>query len=75
MRVKYACLAVTLALGELAAPLAAEAQPARVFRIGILATVSPSDPAGARLWEAFFQGLGELGYVEGQNIAVERRFS
>ena len=75
MRAKCACLAVALALGLLGAPLAAEAQPGKVFRIGILATVSPGDPAGARLWEAFFQGLRELGYVEGQNIAVERRFS
>ena len=61
--------------GLLAAPLAAEAQPGKVFRIGILGTSPLTDPAAAHLWGVFFQRLRELGYVEGQNLAIERRFS
>ena len=57
-------------LGLLAAPLAAEAQqPARVPRIGYLESGSPGTP----LVEAFRQGLRDLGWIEGQNIAVEVR--
>ena len=65
----------TLAGGLLAAPLAAEAQPGKVFRIGILGTSPPTDPAAVHLWGVFFQRLRELGYVEGQNLTIERRFS
>ena len=65
----------TLAGGLLAAPLAVEAQPGEVFRIGVLGTSPPTDPAAVRLWGVFFQRLRELGYVEGQNLIVERRFS
>ena len=56
------------------APLAIEAQPAgKVHRMGYLAS---SSPASARhLLEAFRQGLGELGWVEGQNLAIEYRFA
>src|SRR5262249_14578296 len=28
----------------------------------------PNSPGGRRAWEGFFQGMQELGYVEGQNI-------
>ena len=56
----------------LAAPLAAEAQKAgKVWRIGYLRRPSPI-PADL---EAFRQGLRELGYVEGQNIAIEQRYA
>ena len=56
-------------------PPTAEAQQlAKVFRIGILGTYPPTSPAFAPLWDAFIQGLRELGYVEGQNIVIERRF-
>jgi putative ABC transport system substrate-binding protein len=68
----------SLTFGLLAAPLAAEAQEqkaGKVFRLGILGTSLPTDPAAARLWGVFFQRLRELGYVEGQNLTVERRFS
>jgi putative ABC transport system substrate-binding protein len=66
----------TLAGGLLAAPLAAEAQQAsKVWRIGILGNVPLTDPEGANLWGAFVQGLRELGYVEDQNITIERRSS
>jgi putative tryptophan/tyrosine transport system substrate-binding protein len=55
----------------LAVPHAAEAQPAgKVSRIGILAT---ANPRSVSLWIAFEQRLRELGYVEGQNIAIEFR--
>src|SRR4029453_7165041 len=58
----------------LAAPLAAEAQPAgRVPRIGFLGTRSPSDTSP--YLDAFRQGLRELGRVEGQNIVIDYRFS
>jgi len=69
-------LIAALALGLLAAPPAAHAQqPVRVPRVGYLSPNSPSDPARQRRLEAFRQGLRELGYVEGQNIAVEPRWA
>ena len=69
-------LALVFTLVLLAAPLAVEAQqPAKVFRIGYLGNVPPTDPAVSRLWDAFLQGLRELGYVEGQNIVIERRYA
>jgi putative ABC transport system substrate-binding protein len=53
---------------------AAEAQQTKkVPRIGFLSTNSPSD-ISARV-EGFRQGLREIGYVEGQNIAVEYRWA
>ncbi len=73
MRLRTIGLIVTLALGILSAPLAADAQrPGRVYRIGVLLP-------GAALSEAERQrsplraGLRELGYVEGENIAFEVR--
>jgi putative tryptophan/tyrosine transport system substrate-binding protein len=69
---RRAFVAGTLAL--LAAPLAAGAQPARkVPRIGFLAVGSRE--GRAFLIEGFRQGLRERGYVEGQNIVIEYRFS
>jgi putative tryptophan/tyrosine transport system substrate-binding protein len=60
---------VTLALSLLVASHAAQAQPpAKVARIGYLAQT-----ARAPLVEAFQQGLRELGYREGQNLAIEIR--
>jgi putative ABC transport system substrate-binding protein len=58
----------TLAGGLLAAPLAANAQPARtVHRIGLLLT----SPDGET---SFLEALRDLGYVEGQNVFIERRY-
>jgi putative ABC transport system substrate-binding protein len=70
MMIMHAALAAALVLGLLAAPLAARAQqpPAKTARIGLLFFV-PTPP----LDEAFRQGLRELGYIEGQNIAIEYR--
>ena len=64
----------TLAGGLVAAPLAAEAQPAsKVYRIGFLGLSSPAGYA-ANL-RAFRQGLRDLGYEEGKNISIEYRWA
>jgi len=64
-------LAVMLTVSFIVAPLAAGAQQrAKVPRIGILS----SDAASTRE-EAFRQGLRDLGYVEGQNVAIESRYA
>jgi len=64
-----------MAGGLLAAPRAAEAQPAgKVYRIGLLEYSTP-DPARQALWTAFRQRMRELGYVEGQNVTFEPRWA
>src|SRR5262245_21006651 len=64
-------LAVGLALSLTMTPLCAQTQP--VHRIGYL-DGAPRRTNTARI-EAFRQGLRELGYVEGQNLAIEWRFA
>ena len=64
---------LTALVVALPAPLAAHAQPAGTWRIGYLETSSPST-ARLQLLEAFRQGLRDLGYLEGKNIAFESRF-
>lgn len=64
------CL-VTLILSLLAVPLAAAQQPTTVPRVGYLVSRSGPGPHD----QAFQQGLRELGYVEGQNIVIERRWA
>jgi putative ABC transport system substrate-binding protein len=62
-------------LGALAAPFVVEAQPpAKVHRIGLLGGSPPNSPEASHLWGAFFQGLRDLGYVEGQNVVIEGRW-
>jgi putative ABC transport system substrate-binding protein len=58
----------------LAAPLAAEAQPARkVYKIGYLASTLSSADLGAK--SPFRQGLHDLGYVEGRDFVMEYRWA
>ena len=60
-----------LAGGLVAAPFAADAQPAaRIPRIGVL----EGNPSSKSL-VAFKQGLQERGYVEGKNVAIEYRWA
>jgi len=51
--------------------LAEAQQAAKVHKIGVLWSVSPS--SSSPRMEVFRQGLRELGYVEGQNLAIEQR--
>jgi putative tryptophan/tyrosine transport system substrate-binding protein len=61
-------------LALLAAPRAAEAQPAeRTARVGILA--SSSEEAFASSVAVFRQALHELGWVKGRNLALEVRYA
>jgi putative ABC transport system substrate-binding protein len=68
---------VTLTLGLLAAPLLAVAQPAGPMRrIGMLRVAATSGVTSVdfeRNFEAFRQGLRDLGWVEGQNLTIEYR--
>ena len=62
---------ITLLGGAAAWPLVARAQQTRkVARIGYLSIRSPISAD-----DAFFQGLHELGWIEGQNMIIDRRFS
>jgi putative tryptophan/tyrosine transport system substrate-binding protein len=60
----------TLAGGLLAAPLAAEAQSARKIPRLCFLTFDPGTPQSSR-FNPFFQGLRELGYVDGQTVAID----
>jgi putative ABC transport system substrate-binding protein len=72
MLILRAALTVVLALGLVAAPLAARGQHVgKVYRIGILETI-PAARNAANL-DALRKGLRDLGYVEGRNLIIEYR--
>ena len=61
-----------------ALPAVRAQQAAKVYRVGLVANAAPvselagPDPAGLT-FRAFVHGLRALGYVEGQNLVLERR--
>jgi len=60
----------------LAAPLGVDGQQAgQTPRVGYISPGSSSDAVRLRRFEAFRQGLRELGYVDGQNIVLEPRWA
>ncbi len=64
---------IALIGGAAAWPLVASAQQAAVPVIGLLVSRGADDDP--YLLTAFRQGLKDVGYVEGQNVATEYRFA
>jgi putative tryptophan/tyrosine transport system substrate-binding protein len=52
-------------------PFVARGQTAKIYRLGYL-SAGTHNP---RLYDFFQRGLKELGWIEGQNIAIERRYA
>jgi hypothetical protein len=61
--------------GALTAPRTLDAQQKAMPVIGVLGATTPQIPGVAANLAAFRQGLGETGYVEGKNVAIEYRWA
>ena len=69
-------LLIALGAGAIAAPLESFAQQPAVRRIGFLAARSRSSSSKPDVYyDAFVQGMRDLGYVEGKNLVIEWRFA
>ncbi len=67
---------ITLLGGAVVLPLAARAQQlGGVRRIGVLLPGNRATAARNPRMQAFYKALQELGWVEGQNVAFERRWA
>jgi putative ABC transport system substrate-binding protein len=65
---------LTLLGGAAAAwPLAARAQQPR--RVGVLMGSAATDPTGQAYLATFMQGMRKLGWIDGQNLQIEVRWS
>src|SRR5262245_43410959 len=65
-------LAVAVALSLVLGTIAGEAQQVKVYRVGVMFQGSPPAP-GTQL--ALTTALRDLGYIEGRNIVIDRRWA
>lgn len=68
-------VAVALALLVFAAPYCGEAQPGRIARVGLLSDESPARTAEYVSSDTLWAALRDLGWKEGHNVSVDRRYS
>src|SRR5436190_16811413 len=69
---RNAILVFAVAVTSVTAALAQSAP--KTYRVGVLSTSTPSATwRSAPQWRALIDGLQQLGYVEGQNLAIEFR--
>src|SRR5262245_16728976 len=67
---------ITLLGGATCWPLVARAQQGeRVRRVGVLMNSAATDAAWHSYLTAFVQGLHQLGWIEGQNLRIDTRWS
>ena len=66
---------IAVALGLLLTPLAAEAQRAKVPRVGVLSPGNPPPADPIRQREAFEGGLRDLGWMPGTDVVIEYRYA
>ena len=59
----------------MAAALPVAAQNQRIARLGVLGNLPPSDPREAAGWRSLIEQLKQLGWEEGRNLVIERRFA
>src|SRR6266446_900004 len=74
---RHTAVCVALAFGIVATSLPADAQQTgKIVRLGWLVNGSSTGtPADWAQRNAFLNKLRELGYVEGQNLVIERRYA
>src|SRR5436190_9381884 len=66
---------IALLGGAVALPFAGAAQQKPMPVIGVLAGTPPEVRGVQRNLAAFREGLGEMGFVEGQNVVIEYRWA
>ena len=64
-----------LGAGVLAAPLASFAQQGRIWRVGFFYYASRQSSIDTGRYNAFVQGMRDLGYVSGKNLVLEERYA
>src|SRR6185295_462536 len=74
MRSKFSQLALCTMLLLLCVSAHAQ-QPKKTPQIGVLLPWAPASGVSVSFLQAFRQGLNELSYVEGQNLAIEYRYA
>jgi putative tryptophan/tyrosine transport system substrate-binding protein len=71
---RFFCFALSALLFALSFPSEAQ-EPAKVSKIGFLSALVRTTTTSANLANTFRQRLGELGWIEGQNVAIEYRYA